>query len=404
MEALSRSIGGSGLTVYACVATDYGKELLPDGLEHIRVRAGRLTEDEMKAFMEEKQFEYVIDTTHPYARLASENIKAACRQAGCNYIRVLRSSGIKEQMDCQFFGSHEGVVDFLNENDGNVLLAIGSKELFKYTKVSEYQTRIFPRVLPMVEVLESCFVLGFPGKQLICMQGPFKAELNVALINQINARYIVTKDSGETGGFPEKYQAARETGAALLVIGREKEEEGISPDELLSLLENTFGIALQKQSETELGQWFPLFTNFSGKIIVVIGAGKIARRRIKTLLKFDCRIRVIAREAAPEVEAYAEDEKLELRLKQYDEGDLEGAAYVLAATNDKQINHEIYEKCRECNIPVNVADDKEKSDFYFPGIIRKNGVTVGVTAEGKDHALAKKTTGMIADCLDRNRQ
>jgi precorrin-2 dehydrogenase/sirohydrochlorin ferrochelatase/precorrin-6A/cobalt-precorrin-6A reductase len=236
------------------------------------------------------------------------------------------------------------------------------------------------------------------------MQGPFTAEMNIALINQINARYMVTKDSGETGGFPEKYQAARETGAALLVIGREKEEEGISPDALLTLLENTFGIALQTQSETGQGQWFPLFTNISGKTIVVIGAGKIAGRRIETLLKFDCRIRVIAREADPEVAAYAEAAKLELRVKPYDEGDLEGAAYVLAATNDKQINHEIYEKCRENSIPVNVADDKEKSDFYFPGIIRKHGITVGVTAEGRDHALAKKTTRMIADCLDRNRQ
>ncbi|MDD3169004.1 MAG: precorrin-6A reductase, partial [Eubacteriales bacterium] len=265
LEALSRGIDGSGLTVYACVATDYGKELLPEGLEHIQVRSGRLTEDEMNAFMVEKQFEYVIDTTHPYARLASENIKAACRKTGCNYIRVLRASGIRAQMDCQFFGSHEEVVEYLNRSTGNVLLTIGSKELFKYTKVSEYQKRIFPRVLPMLEVVESCFVLGFPGKQLICMQGPFTAELNIALINQINARYIVTKDSGETGGFLEKYQAALETGAALLVIGRGKEDEGVSLEALLELLENTFPIALRPQSKADKGQWFPLFIKFSGK-------------------------------------------------------------------------------------------------------------------------------------------
>jgi siroheme synthase-like protein len=88
-------------------------------------------------------------------------------------------------------------------------------------------------------------------------------------------------------------------------------------------------------------------------------------------------------------------------VKAYEDSDLEGADYVLAATNDRQINHKIYEACRTAGVPVNVADDKGKSDFYFPGIIRKNGITVGVTAEGRDHALAKKATGVIRGCLEQ---
>jgi siroheme synthase-like protein len=195
--------------------------------------------------------------------------------------------------------------------------------------------------------------------------------------------------------------AAQETGAELLVIGREQEEEGISPEALLALLEKTYGIALQPKAEEDLGQWFPLFTNIAGKAVVVVGAGRIAKRRIETLLKFDCRIRVVAAGAVPEVEAYAGQGKLELHIKPYEASDLEGADYVLASTNDPTINHQIYERCREGNIPVNVADDKEKSDFYFPGVIRKNGLTVGITAEGKDHELAKKATRAIAGCLDR---
>lgn len=404
LEALSRTVGGSGLTVYACVATDYGKELLPEGLAHIHVRSGRLTEDEMTALMKEKQFDYVLDTTHPYARLASENIKAACRRAGLEYVRVLRSSGITKQMDCRFFDSNEEVVEYLNDHEGNVLLTIGSKELLKYTKVQDYQKRIFPRVLPMPEVLESCGVLGFSGKQLILMQGPFTAELNAALINQVKAQYIVSKDSGETGGFLEKYQAAQETGAELLVVGREKEEEGISLKSALELLENVYHITLSSKQEAEPGRWFPLFTNISGKTVAVAGAGKIAKRRIETLMKFDCYIRVVATEALPEVSAYAEDGKLELRIKPYEPSDLDGADYVLAATNNRQLNHEIYVKCKEDNIPVNVADDKDKSDFYFPGVIRKNGITVGVTAEGKDHDLAKRATRAIANCFDKSFQ
>lgn len=420
LEALSRGIGGSGLSVYACVATDYGKELLPEGLVQIHVRAGRMTEQEMVDFMEEKRFDSVIDTTHPYARLASENIRAACKRAGCEYIRVLRPSGVKEKMDCLFFGSHEEAAHYLNEVEGNALLTVGSKELSRYTGVRDYQKRLFPRVLPMAEVVESCCGLGFRGKQLICMQGPFTAELNAAMIRQTGARYVVTKDSGETGGFFEKYQAAVETGAELLVIGREQEDEGISPEDLLNRLEAAYQITVERntaerrqeegresgaepggEQEQGLGQWFPFFINLSGKTVVVIGAGKIAQRRIETLLKFDCRLRVIAGSVLAEVASYAEAGKLELRVKAYEDSDLEGADYVLAATNDRQINHKIYEACRTAGVSVNVADDKGKSDFYFPGIIRKNGITVGVTAEGRDHALAKKATGAIRGCLER---
>ena len=74
------------------------------------------------------------------------------------------------------------------------------------------------------------------------MQGPFTAELNTAMINQIRARYLVTKDSGETGGFQQKYQAAQETGAVLLVIGRERGDEGLSPAAVVGFLANIFDL------------------------------------------------------------------------------------------------------------------------------------------------------------------
>ena len=401
LEALSRSIGESGLSVFACVATDYGKYMLPTGLKHVTVHAGRMTEAEMTDLMKKHQFDFVIDTTHPYARLVSDNIRKACEQAGCSYIRLLRASGIERNMEdsnCLFFDSHEAAAAYLGQNPGNALMTIGSKELHKYTKVTDYQQRLFPRVLPMAEVMEHCALLGFKGKQLILMQGPFTAELNAAMIRQIRARYLVTKDSGETGGFPEKYQAALQTGIVLLVIGREAEEDGITPDELADFLEKTYGIKLKGQ--TEAGRWFPFFTNITEKEFLVIGAGKIAKRRIETLLKFDCRIRVVAPEALTEVKGYHEEKRLELQLRPYESDDICGADYVLAATNDKEINHQIYLECKTRKIPVNVADCKEKSDFYFPGIIRENGLTVGVTAEGKNHALAKNATQAIGRLLN----
>jgi precorrin-2 dehydrogenase/sirohydrochlorin ferrochelatase/precorrin-6A/cobalt-precorrin-6A reductase len=275
----------------------------------------------------------------------------------------------------------------------------------------------------MTGVLESCTALGFAGRQLILMQGPFTAEMNAAMIRQLNGRYLVTKDSGEAGGFFEKYEAAVETGAQLLVIGRAEEEEGLSLKELVGLLDETCGLTLgeafasdssqnlespvdAQQRDTEdsarqdTGSWFPFFTKISGKNITVVGAGKIAGRRIKTLMNFDCNVTVIAEEALSEVIQWEEEHRLTLRRKRWEPEDICSADYVLAATNDSSINHEIYLECKNRGISINVADNKDKSDFYFPGIIRKNGVTVGVTADGKDHGLAKRATRAIAQCLE----
>ena len=68
------------------------------------------------------------------------------------------------------------------------------------------------------------------------MQGPFSREMNCAMIRQVNASWMVTKESGTAGGFMEKYLAAKETGCGLVIVGRPKKEEGVSLEECLEYL------------------------------------------------------------------------------------------------------------------------------------------------------------------------
>ncbi len=254
LEAILPEIGACKLSLSVCVATDYGKHLLPADTGKFKVLSGRLTEGEMIRLMTAYKYDYVIDATHPYAIAASENIRSACVQTGCNYIRLLRDSGTGEQGEPNasfeksaekrwlFFKSHEAVISYLNQTTGNVLLTIGSKELEKYTSVLNFQLRLFARVLPTVEALQKCIDLGFPGQHVLCMQGPFSAEFNVALINQVKAQYLVTKDSGRIGGFWEKYKAVLSTGTILLVVGRKMDEEGSCLEEVLDFLKSKYGI------------------------------------------------------------------------------------------------------------------------------------------------------------------
>lgn len=126
--------------------------------------------------------------------------------------------------------SVEEAVDYLEQTQGNILITTGSKELDKYTRLTNYKERCYARVLSVLPSVMQSIDLGFSGKHLIAMQGPFSREMNLALLHQTEAKYFVTKESGKNGGFAEKLEAAEQAGAVLLVIGRPI-EEGLSVEE-----------------------------------------------------------------------------------------------------------------------------------------------------------------------------
>ena len=86
--------------------------------------------------------------------------------------------------------------------------------------IEGYEKRCFARVLSTGEAVEESIRLGFRGRHLIAMQGPFSAEMNLALLHQTEARYFVTKESGKAGGFGEKLEAAKAAGAVLVAVAR----------------------------------------------------------------------------------------------------------------------------------------------------------------------------------------
>ena len=107
----------------------------------------------------------------------------------------------------------------------------------EYTNIGNYQERCFARVLSTKAAVEESVRLGFEGKHLIAMQGPFSEEMNLALLHQTRARYFVTKESGKAGGFEEKLKAAKNAGAVL--IGR-PQEIGRSVQEVCHFIESSF--------------------------------------------------------------------------------------------------------------------------------------------------------------------
>lgn len=142
--------------------------------------------------------------------------------------------------------------------------------------------------------------------------------------------------------------------------------------------------------------FFPFFADIRDKKTVVIGAGTIAARRIRTLTEFCAHIVVVAPEANPQVQAMAQQGLITLRQKDYEREDLFGADLVLAATDNPKLNDEIHSVCKCLGIWVNVCSDQRKCDFHFPGIVKQDEVVIGINAAGTDHHKVKK----IRECIE----
>ncbi len=229
------------VSVTACVATEYGETLL--GLsENLTVSARRLSPEEMADLLQREGFDLVVDATHPYAAAVTEGILTACQRTETPYLRLLRDAGAPPE-DAFFAETPSQAVDFLNTAEGNILLTTGSKELAPDTGIRDFSDRVYARVLPMEASLEACQSAGLKPSHILAMQGPFSEEMNLAMLHGISAKYLVTKDGGQAGGFEEKVRAARAAGVRLVVIGRPPQREGLTLAQVLQTLCARFGLS-----------------------------------------------------------------------------------------------------------------------------------------------------------------
>ena len=223
-----------------CVATDYGFDLLPEHLKE-RTHTGRLDLVQMINFINNGHFTHVVDATHPYAEAATDNIRHACAETGAAYLRLLRDGDDAPLPEGTLFaGSAAESAKILAETTGPVFLTTGIKETADFMGIPEAVSRLFVRTLPNADAISQLKAAGFEGSHIICMQGPFDTDMNLATLRHIRRVWVkehpqrpdapltlVSKESGTAGGFREKCEAAAQAGAGLLLIGRPQETDGI---------------------------------------------------------------------------------------------------------------------------------------------------------------------------------
>ena len=249
---LAEKLAKEGIPSEVCVATEYGRQVMQEegARENVHLRQGRLLSDEMRAMVMEGDYLAVVDCTHPYATVVTENIRKSMEGIGIPLFRLSRD--LREMTeDCTFFSSSRECAEKLKGLEGRFLLTTGSKELSYFCGQEELRRRLVVRVLPGRESLELCYQNGLEGKQILAMQGPFSKEMNLATIHQYGITGLVTKESGRVGGFSEKLEAAREAGIPCYVIRKpasEQEQGGLS---FAETFEAVFSLAYPEGRERE---------------------------------------------------------------------------------------------------------------------------------------------------------
>lgn len=251
-----------------CVATEYGKEILckPRRSENEEtsentestgtypmIHVGRMNTEEMEDFFRKESPDMIIDATHPYAVEVTENIRKAAeayqreqQTEGKVYYRVLRKltdGGVTDE-DLLHAGNakisyHEDMqqaVAYLQSTEGNILATTGSKQAEELCKLKDFAERVYLRILPNEEMRSKCLALGFLPEHIICMQGPFSRESNEQILREYDIHYLLTKQSGKAGGYPEKAEAARNCGVELVALVPPQETEGVSVEQMCEIM------------------------------------------------------------------------------------------------------------------------------------------------------------------------
>ncbi len=142
--------------------------------------------------------------------------------------------------------------------------------------------------------------------------------------------------------------------------------------------------------------FFPLWLDLENEPVLIIGAGRVASRRVASLIPFKPNLHVIASNVLPDFHRWQNEEVLKLTQRYYEEDDLEGQRLVFACTDDPDLNHRIVMASRERGIWAEGCTPGSGGTMYPGSLIRRGGFTLAISSSGTFPLL----TRVLRECLE----
>ena len=133
---------------------------------------------------------------------------------------------------------------------------------------------------------------------------------------------------------------------------------------------------------------YPIFLGLNSRSVVVIGGGIVALRKVQTLLATGASLLVVAEHIQDRLTDLCQNHDAKLIKSAYSKDYLDGAFLVIAATDNYQLNKQIYEDCRQLQILCNVVDVPELCDFFVPAVVRRGDLQIAISTDGRCPAYA----------------
>lgn len=206
-----------GYPFVVSVISEYGAQL---ARQHAKqVVQVTFSPDSLAAFCREHQIKLILDVTHPFARVISEEAITCAQTLAISYLRFERPSLVESTPGIVSVNSMAEAIEYLRTINGPIYLSTGSKTAPAYAAALGVE-RLRVRVLPTPRVLENLSAAGYSAAQIDALQGPFSKNLNIELFKRAHAQVVVTKESGQRGGIQEKIAAAQALEIPCLIIRR----------------------------------------------------------------------------------------------------------------------------------------------------------------------------------------
>jgi precorrin-6x reductase len=219
-NALASKLALIGYQIIVSTATEYGREIVCQSLPGITVRSGKMGAEARRRELVNSGARAIVDATHPFATAMSTQLMQLAEEIQIPYLRYERPSGRSSHPAIFCKTLREAAMESIARGR-RVFLATGVKDLPVFLKhEGAARCEWYVRITPDPDSLERALNLGVPRANICAMQGPFSKELDEALWKSWQIDCVVTKESGEVGGFPAKAEAAYLLGIPLIVVER----------------------------------------------------------------------------------------------------------------------------------------------------------------------------------------
>src|SRR5216684_2023850 len=133
-----------------------------------------------------------------------------------------------------------------------------------------------------------------------------------------------------------------------------------------------------------------MFMKLAGKQCLVVGAGKVGEPKIGGLIDTGARVHVVAIASSGQVREWASAGKIELELRAFSTGDLDGNFLAVVATASRSLNELIYREAQRHGVLCNVVDIPEYCDFFYPAVVQRGDLQIAISTAGQSPSLAQR--------------